>query len=43
MKIALIANDTTYVYNLRFELMQAILSKGHSLVAVCERADHAQT
>ncbi len=42
MKIALIANDTTYVYNLRFELMQAILSKGHSLVAVCERADHAE-
>lgn len=42
MKVALIANDSTYVYNLRFELMQAIMAKGHSVVAVCERADHAE-
>ena len=42
MKVALIANDSTYVYNLRIELMQAIMAKGHSMVAVCERADHAE-
>lgn len=41
MKIALIANDTTYVYNLRDELMQTIIAKGHSLVVVCDKGDHA--
>ncbi len=42
MTIALIANDTTYVYNLRLETILALLEQGHRVVAVCERATHAE-
>ncbi len=42
MKVALIANDSTYVYNLRLETIQAIMQKGHTVVAVCEKVDHAE-
>lgn len=40
MKILLLANDSTYVYNLRREVIEAMLAKGWQVVAVCQRKQH---
>ncbi len=37
----LIANDTTYVYNLRFEVIERLIREGYEVVVVCERQLHA--
>ena len=42
MKIVLSANDTTYVYNLRNEIMQALISKGHQVVVMCKMEDQVE-
>lgn len=36
-KIMLIANDTTYVYNLRYEIITALLAVGYEVSVVCEK------
>lgn len=40
MKILLLANDSTYVYNLRREVIEAMLAKGWQVAVVCERKQH---
>ena len=35
-KVILLANDTTYVYNLRKEVIQKLIEEGYEVVAVCE-------
>ena len=40
MKILLLANDSTYVYNLRREGIEAMLAKGWQVAAVCQRKQH---
>lgn len=37
MKIALLANDTTYTYNLRKEIIQRFIADGNSVVIVAEK------
>ncbi|WP_418667974.1 glycosyltransferase family 4 protein [Allofournierella sp.] len=41
-KVMLLANDSTYVYNLRRELLQALIEEGNTVVVVCEEKQHAQ-
>lgn len=41
-KVVLIANDSTYVYNLRREIIEALVNKGIKVVAVCERKQHVE-
>lgn len=41
MKILLLANDSTYVYNLRREVIEAMLARGWQVAAVCEVKQHA--
>lgn len=36
MKISLIANDTTYVYNLRKEIIERLIKEGHDVELICE-------
>lgn len=40
MKILLLANDSTYVYNLRREVIEAMLAQDWQVTAVCERKQH---
>lgn len=40
MKILMLANDSTYVYNLRREVIEAMLAKGWQVAVVCERKQH---
>ena len=40
MKILLLANDSTYVYNLRREVIEAMLAQGWQVAVVCERKQH---
>lgn len=37
----LIANDTTYVYNLRYEIIERLIREGYEVDVVCERQLHA--
>lgn len=36
----LIANDTTYVYNLRYEVIKRLIKEGYEVVVVCEKQLH---
>lgn len=40
MKIILLANDSTYVYNLRREVIEAMLSRNWQVTVVCEKKQH---
>lgn len=40
--IFLIANDSTYVYNLRRETIQALLDRGDQVTILCEKAHHVE-
>lgn len=40
MKILLLANDSTYVFNLRREVIEAILRRGWQVVIACTRKQH---
>ena len=40
MKILMLANDSTYVYNLRQEVIAAMLAQGWSVAVVCEKKQH---
>ena len=42
MKVLLLANDSTYVYNLRREVIEAMLAKGWQVAAACDRKQHAE-
>ena len=42
MKILLLANDSTYVYNLRREVIEAMLAQGWQVAAACDRKQHAE-
>lgn len=37
MKVSLIANDTTYIYNLRKEIIQRIIKEGYQIELICEK------
>lgn len=36
MKIAILANDTTYTYNLRGALIQRLLAAGHRVIVISQ-------
>lgn len=36
MHVALIANDTTFIYNLRREIIQRLLDDGHQVTVICQ-------
>lgn len=36
MKVSLMANDTTYVYNLRKEIIERLIKEGHNVEIICE-------
>lgn len=40
MKILMLANDSTYVYNLRQEVISAMLAQGWQVEVVCEKKQH---
>lgn len=42
MKVLLLANDSTYVYNLRREVIEAMLAKGWQVAVACDRKQHAE-
>lgn len=42
MKILLLANDSTYVYNLRREVLENMLQQGWRVMIVCEKKHHWQ-
>lgn len=41
MKISLIANDTTFIYNLRTEILQKLVKEGHQVTVLCQFRSHA--
>ena len=41
-KIMLIANDSTYVYNLRREVIETFITNGDKVVVVCEKKQHTE-
>lgn len=41
VKILMLANDSTYVFNLRKEVIDAMLAKGWQVSIVCEEKQHA--
>ena len=42
MKIMFIGNDTTYVYNLRDQVIGRLIRDGHEIVIVCEMRSFQQ-
>ncbi len=40
MKVLLLANDSTYVYNLRREVIEAMLARGWQVTVACARKQH---
>lgn len=42
MKVLLLANDTTYVYNLRQEVITAMLNKGWQVSVMCDVKQHSE-
>lgn len=42
MKITLIANDTTFIYNLRREVLSGLIEDGHSLTVICKHLSHKE-
>ena len=41
MKITLIANDTTFIYNLRREVLIELIGRGHQVSVLCQPLSHA--
>lgn len=42
MKIALIANDTTFIYNLRREVLAKLVEEGHQVTVLCQFRSHQE-
>ena len=42
MKITLIANDTTFIYNLRREVLMKLLEEGHQVTVLCQFLSHRE-
>ena len=42
MKVALIANDTTFIYNLRREILEALIAKGHAVTVIAQVLSHKE-
>ena len=42
MKITLIANDTTFIYNLRREVLAGMIGEGHSVTVVSQSLSHRE-
>lgn len=40
MKITLIANDTTFIYNLRLEILEKLIEEGHQITVMCQFLSH---
>lgn len=40
MKITLIANDTTFIYNLRLEILEKLIEEGHQVTVLCQFRSH---
>ena len=38
----MIANDSTYVYNLRREVIEALLENGDQVTVLCEKKQHVE-
>ena len=36
MRIILAANDTTFIYNLRREILKGLIAEGHEVSAMCQ-------
>lgn len=42
MKITLIANDTTFIYNLRREVLMKLVEEGHQVTVLCQFLSHRE-
>lgn len=42
MKITLIANDTTFIYNLRLEILAKLVEEGHQVTVLCQFRSHRE-
>lgn len=42
MKISLIANDTTFIYNLRREIIEKLVAEGHQVTVLCQSRSHKE-
>ena len=42
MKITLIANDTTFIYNLRREVLEKLVEEGHQVTVLCQFRSHRE-
>ena len=42
MKITLIANDTTFIYNLRREILAKLIEEGHQVTVLCQFLSHKE-
>ena len=42
MKVTLIANDTTFIYNLRREILSKLVEEGHQVSVVCQFLTHKE-
>ena len=42
MKVTLIANDTTFIYNLRREILAKLIEEGHQVTVVCQSLSHRE-
>lgn len=42
MKITLIANDTTFIYNLRMEILKKLIEEGHQVTVLCQFRSHTE-
>lgn len=42
MKITLIANDTTFIYNLRREILAKLVEEGHQVTVLCQFLSHRE-
>lgn len=42
MKITLIANDTTFIFNLRREILSQLIEEGHQLTVLCQFLSHTE-
>lgn len=42
MKIMLIANDTTFIYNLRREILAKLVKEGHQVILLCQFLSHKE-
>ena len=36
MRIVLVANDTTFIYNLRREILKGLIAEGHEVSVMCQ-------